>query len=211
MSGYHVTQIKKSGILSPYKLVEETIEFVDALASGNKIMALVELSDLYGMVKLMANQLDATIEDIAIMSNTTTNAFSDNTRQSFGSAEDWLRWIVTTASDYTTHRAWTSFSVLGDFYIVYTADSYAPAVNTGALPANRTYIIEPLIGSITSGGNIIEPGQLRHHRNQIVSCPKGTIIRISSTMIAGLGTLSKIHQNEFNTLVSNLKETLKVD
>lgn len=49
--GYHLKKIKK-GVLGEFsKIQEEYEEFLDALEQENKIMALVELSDLYGAIQ----------------------------------------------------------------------------------------------------------------------------------------------------------------
>lgn len=52
MAGYHLSEIPR-GILGQYsKVMEEFIEFADAVNQDCKIMAIVELSDLLGAMKL---------------------------------------------------------------------------------------------------------------------------------------------------------------
>lgn len=57
---YHEMNITKHSHTSPYKLIEESQEFIDALAHGNPIMAIQELSDLYGCIKRETEKLGFT-------------------------------------------------------------------------------------------------------------------------------------------------------
>lgn len=82
--GYHKIDIVKHGYTSPFKLVEESLEFVDAIAQGNKIMAAVELSDLFGAIKRQATLLNLTIEDLDKMSSTTERVFYNKRRTNAG-------------------------------------------------------------------------------------------------------------------------------
>ena len=208
MSGYHVTAIKKSGILSPYKLVEESIEFVDALASGNRIMAMVELSDLYGMVKQMANRLNVTIEDIDAMSKATTDAFASKSRPSFGNSKDWLAWIFANTSSYTAKVDQSiQFKVLDDIYIVFTETAHVPCVSTGGLRPDYTHIFELLIGEAKffAGRPPIQKGQVYHHTSQTVECQCGSIVRITSTRKGGKPEMSKAAEQEFIKVRDKIK------
>ena len=72
---YHLINIHKHNHNSPFKLMEETYEFLDSMAQNNKIMAAVELSDLLGAIKAQAEKLNLTLNDLEIMSNTTVRAF----------------------------------------------------------------------------------------------------------------------------------------
>lgn len=82
--GYHKVGIVKHGYTSPFKLVEESLEFVDSIAQGNKIMASVELSDLFGAIKRQATLLNLTIEDLEKMSSTTERVFYNKRRTNAG-------------------------------------------------------------------------------------------------------------------------------
>lgn len=82
--GYHKIDIVKHGYTSPFKLVEESLEFVDSIAQGNKIMASVELSDLFGAIKRQASLLNLTIEDLDKMSSTTERVFENKRRSNVG-------------------------------------------------------------------------------------------------------------------------------
>jgi NTP pyrophosphatase (non-canonical NTP hydrolase) len=207
MSGYHVTAIKKSGVLSPYKLVEESIEFVDALASGNRIMAMVELSDLYGMVKQMANRLNVTIEDIDAMSKATTDAFTSKSRPSFGNSKDWLDWIFANTSSYAAKDRSIQFKVLDDIYIIFTETAHIPCVSTGGLRPDYTHIFELLVGEahFFAGRPPIQKGQVYHHTNQTVECQGGSIVRITSTRKAGRPEMSKAAEQEFIKVRDKIK------
>lgn len=212
MSGYHVTAIKKSGILSPYKLVEESIEFVDALASGNRIMAMVELSDLYGMVKQMANRLNVTIEDIDAMSKATTDAFASKSRPSFGTSKDWLNWIFANTSSYSTKERSTQFKVLDDTYIVFTETAFAPCVSTGGLRVDHTHIFELLEGEAYFYGDKtpILKGNVYHQDSRTISCQAGSIVRITSTRKGGKPEMSKGAEQEFIKIRDKIKQSFGV-
>ena len=82
--GYHKINIMKHSYASPFKLVEESLEFVDAIAQGNRIMASVELSDLFGAIKRQASLLNLTIEDLDKMSSTTERVFENKRRSNVG-------------------------------------------------------------------------------------------------------------------------------
>ena len=82
--GYHKIDIIKHSYTSPFKLIEESLEFVDAIAQGNKIMASVELSDLFGAIKRQASLLNLTIEDLDKMSSTTERVFENKRRSNVG-------------------------------------------------------------------------------------------------------------------------------
>ncbi len=80
--GYHSTVIPKYQIGEAGKIFEEYHEFVDALLSGNKIMALVELSDLYGSIEHYLKTVfpNITMNDLDIMNKTTQKAFINKRR-----------------------------------------------------------------------------------------------------------------------------------
>lgn len=75
MSGYHKLNINKHFFNSPYKLVEEAEEFIDSITQKNKIMAALELSDLYGSLEYQAERLGFTIQELKTMSDATKAAF----------------------------------------------------------------------------------------------------------------------------------------
>jgi NTP pyrophosphatase (non-canonical NTP hydrolase) len=81
MSGYHIAKIKKGKLGEPSKIQEELDELIDALNQNNKIMALVELSDLYGAIKAIAESLGANMQDLKIMSEATERAFKNGKRK----------------------------------------------------------------------------------------------------------------------------------
>lgn len=81
MSGYHIRQITRGTFGHPSKIQEELDELNDSLAQGNKIMASVELADLYGAVRSYAGTLGLTMKDLETMADATERAFKDGTRQ----------------------------------------------------------------------------------------------------------------------------------
>lgn len=80
---YHKLSIHKHKYGSPYKIYEEFLEYVDALSNDNKIMALVELSDLFGVIENEAEKLGVEIKDLKIMSDTTKKVFISGSRENF--------------------------------------------------------------------------------------------------------------------------------
>lgn len=62
--GYHKKKIKKGTLGEISKIKEEILELEDALEQKNKIMALVELSDLFGAIKLYCINNDLTLNKL---------------------------------------------------------------------------------------------------------------------------------------------------
>lgn len=80
--GYHLATINrgKKGEIS--KIREELEELEDAIAQDCKIMAAVELSDLYGAMELFAKKhLNLKMEDVKKMSKITQRAFINGKRK----------------------------------------------------------------------------------------------------------------------------------
>lgn len=80
---YHINEIKKGQIGKSSKLLEEVEELMDAEQQGCKIMALVELSDLYGAIDLYLkeNYPNITMDDLKSMSAITQRAFMSGRRK----------------------------------------------------------------------------------------------------------------------------------
>lgn len=80
--GYHVMPIAKGQVGELSKIQEELSELKDATAQDSKIMALVELSDLYGAIELYIEKHfpDFTMEDLKVMSNITRRVFENGER-----------------------------------------------------------------------------------------------------------------------------------
>lgn len=78
--GYHKLKIHKHAVGSPYKLQEEFLEYIDAIATGNKIMAVQELADLYGCIELEASKQGVTVSDLKVMSDLTKKVFQEGYR-----------------------------------------------------------------------------------------------------------------------------------
>lgn len=81
MAGYHLRDIKRGEIGELSKIEEELEELKDALEQESKIMALVELSDLYGAIELyIKKHFNMTMRDLNKMSEITQRAFRDGYR-----------------------------------------------------------------------------------------------------------------------------------
>jgi hypothetical protein len=78
--GYHIRKIPRGTFGEVSKIREELAELEDALAQGVKIMALCELSDLYGAVRAVAENLGVTMNDLEKMSDVTSRAFESGRR-----------------------------------------------------------------------------------------------------------------------------------
>lgn len=81
--GYHLAEIVKGTIGEVSKIQEELDELKDALNQDADIMALVELSDLYGAIQafLEHNYPDMSMHDLKIMSDLTRAAFKSGDRK----------------------------------------------------------------------------------------------------------------------------------
>ena len=79
--GYHLRTINKGKLGETSKIREELEELEDALEQQNRIMALIELSDLYGALELVAINLGTNIEELSIMSKATMKAFREGSRK----------------------------------------------------------------------------------------------------------------------------------
>jgi hypothetical protein len=81
--GYHIKKINKGRVGEASKIVEEVEEFQDSLDQNCKIMALLELSDVYGAMEtyLERHHPGTTMDDIKCMSAITRRAFRDGSRK----------------------------------------------------------------------------------------------------------------------------------
>lgn len=79
--GYHKRAIIIKGVLGETsKIKEELDELEEALEQDNKILALCELSDLYGAVEAVAYSLGVSMEDVQKMAAATKRAFQSGER-----------------------------------------------------------------------------------------------------------------------------------
>lgn len=80
--GYHKVKITKGQIGELSKIKEELAELEDSLQQGVKIMATVELADLYGAIEEYAlKHFNLSMVDLKAMSDVTKRAFKDGTRK----------------------------------------------------------------------------------------------------------------------------------
>ncbi len=78
--GYHLVPIQKGTFGDVSKIQEELDELKDAKVQGSKILAAVEMADLYGALEAYAESMGITMDDIRIMSNITKRAFQNGKR-----------------------------------------------------------------------------------------------------------------------------------
>jgi hypothetical protein len=83
MAGYHLISIPKGEIGEISKIQEEVLELEDAFKQGAKIMALCELSDLYGAMEafIERHHPGSTMKDIRKMSKLTRRSFKVGERR----------------------------------------------------------------------------------------------------------------------------------
>lgn len=81
LPGYHNALIQKNSIGTFEKILEEFEELKDAKMSKNKIMELVEISDLIGAIQLyIKKEYNMTMDDLDVMNKTTQRAFLNGRR-----------------------------------------------------------------------------------------------------------------------------------
>jgi hypothetical protein len=84
MAGYHLTKIEK-GVYGEFsKIVEEIHELIDAHGQENRVMELVELSDLICAIEAYIKKQykdSVTIHDLVIHSAATQRAFACGDRK----------------------------------------------------------------------------------------------------------------------------------
>lgn len=79
---YHLRPIIPQGIFGQVsKVLEEIDEYVESTEQGNKIMAAVELSDIYGALEAVAATHGLQMSDLAIMAQATKRAFETGERK----------------------------------------------------------------------------------------------------------------------------------
>lgn len=80
--GYHVTKIKRGVFGKLSKIQEELDELKDAEKQDCTIMAMVELSDLYGALREYAKrEYGLSMSDLKTMADITRRAFEDGSRK----------------------------------------------------------------------------------------------------------------------------------
>lgn len=79
--GYHLRPIIKGTFGETSKIKEELDELEEAFEQDNKILALVEIADLYGALEAVAEKLGVTMDDVKKMSEATKRAFQSGERQ----------------------------------------------------------------------------------------------------------------------------------
>lgn len=77
---YHIKKIKKGELGKISKVQEEIEEYKDALKQKCKIMAELELADIYGALEAVAESHNLTMKDLKKMSNLTKRAFKSGCR-----------------------------------------------------------------------------------------------------------------------------------
>lgn len=85
MAGYHIAEIPRGKYGEISKIGEEFIELKDAVDQNNRIMALLELSDLIGAIEgFVESEFGKTVtfDDLIKMKDATHKAFREGKRKS---------------------------------------------------------------------------------------------------------------------------------
>lgn len=84
LKGYHIDDIPRGEYGELSKVIEETLELKDAMEQGQKLMCLIELSDIIGAIEGYLEKHYAgkvTFTDLENMSNATKRAFESGQRK----------------------------------------------------------------------------------------------------------------------------------
>ena len=82
--GYHTNKIEKGVMGDVSKIREEFEEFMDAVDQGEKIMQLIELSDLIGAIEAYTLKMtggNITLNNLLSMKDLTKSSFEDGSRK----------------------------------------------------------------------------------------------------------------------------------
>lgn len=82
--GYHLTEIPRGEYGEISKILEEAAELKDAMEQGQKLMCLIEISDIYGAIEGYLEKHYAgkiTMTDIHNMAYATMRAFESGRRK----------------------------------------------------------------------------------------------------------------------------------
>jgi Glu-tRNA(Gln) amidotransferase subunit E-like FAD-binding protein len=80
--GYHLRAIQTKGVYGePSKIREELEELEEAFEQDNRILALVEMADIYGALEAVAERADTNMAELKAMSDATRRAFRDGSRR----------------------------------------------------------------------------------------------------------------------------------
>lgn len=79
--GYHISKIEKGTFGELSKIKEELDEAFDAEKQGVKIMLLLELSDMIGAIKAVAEKNGSSLDDLIKMQKITERVFLDGSRK----------------------------------------------------------------------------------------------------------------------------------
>lgn len=79
--GYHKRKIKK-GVYGEFSKIQEEIdELRDAHEQGNRVLEIIELTDLLGAIEEYIKKNNLTLDDLIAMKSLTQNAFKDGSRK----------------------------------------------------------------------------------------------------------------------------------
>jgi len=205
MAGYHQNFIMKFPHGNVHKLKEEVDEFLDAYASGNPIMAMQELSDIYLILRTIANDYGIDVSDLAKMADTTESVFLSGDRTS-SSLFEMIR----------SNTKYISLSVPAPKYYFICEDINYEYIlvdsetETIILPAGTEYF-EVLAGEVyVEDQRIIEQYQCSKTSITFLEFKsKGLIMTKSNGLKDNLNSISHVSYNKSDKIFDVLKASLE--
>lgn len=141
---YHKFPITKHEHDSPFKIGEEYLEFMDAIGTNNPIMAVQELSDLYGAIETQATRLGVTMDNLKKM--------SDLTRQVFVSGARVNKPILETITSQALKVGFLDHMAIAFMpnNFIYFFNAEATMYNEDPIP-NMSFLVELIQGEVSIG------------------------------------------------------------
>lgn len=209
---YHKLKIHKHAVGSPYKIQEEFLEYLDAVATGNKIMAVQELSDLFGCIEVEIKKYGMTIEDLKVMSELTKEVFATGARVN----EDFLTYLKRESSGILSWGLGFIQVKCGDInYNFYHKDVQKFASASSPHSHQKDFISEVIKGKLTETVyNVVEGSE----NSQTAYCACGNLFVeevmlepiVSEEIVHNQGDLYLREANEYHSVEAEHGTVTKV-
>lgn len=205
MAGYHQNFIMKFPHGNVHKLKEEVDEFLDAYASGNSIMAMQELSDVYLILRTIAREYGIDVDDLAKMADVTEKVFEYGGRTS-SSLFEMIRSntkYLSNISDATRHYFLSDDTVFEYILITQEEDHIV-------LPQRVEYF-EVITGDVfVDDKRVIDIHQCKNDFCTDVTFNSQALIMVKNSGFVNIGNYKDVNydksDDQFNVLKSLLDE-----
>lgn len=204
MSSYHKNKIMNHSHQSVLKIKEEVEELIDSIASDNKLMAGMELSDIYLNLKQIANRYGFTMEDLSIMADTTLSVFNSKGRQSKSLYE-----IVSSNTQYVLADrvdGLTPLLCFDDSYCYYFTTHESDELRNDLLDIEY---FEILCGEATIDGVKLKPNTLYRNIMSRMTINHGCVVLLKSKGHFNKYKFIRIRDDKMNMQLINLKNMLE--